>query len=79
MRFSFLPSHYDVICDSLLFEVGWLIAGREWQEEFLGTMSSREIGGNWKQDGSSRGIFPIPFVLFLILMLILPFMFGNEF
>lgn len=39
----FLPSQYDVSYDSLIFQVGWLNAIREWQEEFVGNMSSREF------------------------------------
>lgn len=40
---SFLPFHYDASYDSLFFQVGWLNAIREWQEEFVGNMSSREF------------------------------------
>jgi (p)ppGpp synthase/HD superfamily hydrolase len=40
---SFLPSQCDFSYDSLFFQVGWLNAIREWQEEFVGNMSSREF------------------------------------
>jgi len=40
---SFLLSQCDVSYDSLFFQVGWLNAIREWQEEFVGNMSSREF------------------------------------
>ncbi|KAH0908113.1 hypothetical protein HID58_031434 [Brassica napus] len=34
---------YDVSYDSFFFQIGWLNAIREWQEEFVGNMSSREF------------------------------------
>lgn len=40
--FFCLPK-YDVSYDSLFFQVGWLNAIREWQEEFVGNMTSREF------------------------------------